>query len=53
MSGNMLRRATEDDIPALGRIYIEALQETYRGILPESYLSGLTLAPRPWLRLST
>ena len=49
----MLRRATEDDIPALGRIYIEALQETYRGILPESYLSGLTLAEgeATWARI--
>lgn len=40
----MLRNATKNDIPALGRIYIEALQETYRDILPEDYLSGLTLA---------
>ena len=49
----MLRRATEDDIPALGRIYIEALQETYKGILPESYLSGLTLAEgeATWARI--
>ena len=39
----MLRNAVQGDIPALARIYTAALQETYRDILPESYLASLTV----------
>lgn len=51
----MLRKATKDDIPALARIYVEALRETYRGILPEDYLASLTLAEgeATWTRILT
>lgn len=39
----MIRRATADDIPGLARVHRETWHATYRGIVPDEYLDGLTV----------
>ena len=39
----MIRSAEQNDGAALGRIYCLSWQEGYKGILPEEYLSALTV----------
>ena len=38
----MIRRATTDDIPGLARVHRETWQATYRGMVPDEFLDGLT-----------
>ena len=40
----MLRKAVAADIPALARVHVASWQETYRGIVPDHYLSSLSYA---------
>lgn len=39
-----IREATPDDVAALAEAHVAAWCETYRGLLPDSYLDGLTPA---------
>jgi putative acetyltransferase len=38
----ILRRATADDAPALAKAHVDSWHAAYRGIVPESFLSGFT-----------
>jgi GNAT superfamily N-acetyltransferase len=40
----IIRPARREDAEAIGRIYVESWRATYRGILPQTYLSGLQAA---------
>lgn len=42
----MLRLATINDAEAIANIHVTSWHETYRGIIPESYLSKLNVAER-------
>ena len=46
----MIRRAVQDDIPELARIFLEDLRETYADILPAEYFETKTLhtAQKTW-----
>ncbi len=50
-----IRAATPDDVTALAEAHIATWRETYRGLLPDHYLAGLTVAGREpqWERLLT
>ena len=37
-----VRRASPEDVPVLGRIYLQALRDTYNELLPEEYFASLT-----------
>jgi len=42
----LIRRATLDDVSVCAQIHIQAWQETYRGIIPDSYLDIVDLSKR-------
>jgi ribosomal protein S18 acetylase RimI-like enzyme len=42
----MVRAATVDDAPALGRVHVRAWQAAYRGQMPDEYLDGLSETER-------
>lgn len=48
-----IREATPDDVAALAEAHVATWRETYRGLLPESYLDGLTPEGREpqWRRI--
>jgi GNAT superfamily N-acetyltransferase len=39
--GLVLRRATVQDAPAIGRVRVNSWRATYRGIMPDEYLDGM------------
>lgn len=41
-----VREATLDDIPAIARVQVDTWRTTYRGIVPDSFLDGLTYESR-------
>jgi ribosomal protein S18 acetylase RimI-like enzyme len=41
-----IRRATADDAEAIAAVHVRAWQQTYRGILPDEFLDGLS--PAEW-----
>jgi ribosomal protein S18 acetylase RimI-like enzyme len=41
-----IRRATRDDIPAIARVHIDTWRTTYRGLVPDEYLAGLSYEKR-------
>lgn len=42
----MVRRATPEDAALLADIHVTSWQDTYRGVFPDEFLSGLDRAPR-------
>lgn len=38
-----IRRATTDDLPGMARVHVETWKTTYRGIVPDAHLDGLTV----------
>ncbi|HEY8598694.1 MAG TPA: GNAT family N-acetyltransferase [Thermomicrobiales bacterium] len=48
-----IRAATPDDVTALAEAHVATWRETYRGLLPDHYLDGLTVAgcEPQWQRL--
>lgn len=38
----MVRKAAPEDVPQLARIYLQALRDTYRELLPEEYFASLS-----------
>lgn len=51
----VIRDATFDDMPAIGRLHIDSWRTAYLGLLPRAFLDGLTYAEREqrwrnWLR---
>lgn len=42
MSAVTLREATLEDAAGIGRVHVEGWQTTYRGLLPDAFLDGLT-----------
>ena len=49
----ILRPATPGDCDALGAVHARSWQETYRGLLPDTFIDGLTAASRSalWRRV--
>lgn len=47
-----IRRATVGDAPEIARVYVDSWRETYAGLLPDSYLAGLSYETfeRHWRR---
>ncbi len=47
----MIRPATGQDIPEIAKIYTESWKKTYRTLLPDAFLEGLTYehAERKWM----
>lgn len=41
-----LREATQDDAPALGALHVASWLETYTGLVPAEFLTGLTVEAR-------
>ena len=51
----VIRDATQDDMPAVGRLHIDSWRTAYAGLLPQAFLDRLTYAEREqrwrnWLR---
>jgi ribosomal protein S18 acetylase RimI-like enzyme len=48
-----IRTAELDDAPAIARVHVETWRSTYGGIVPQTYLDGLTVPNRAvaWTRL--
>ena len=44
-----VREATPDDVPAIARVHVDTWRATYRGIVPDSFLDGLTYEGRELL----
>jgi len=42
----VIRAATEADSAAIGRLHVEAWHETYRGLIPDPVIDGITPADR-------
>lgn len=40
------REATENDLPAVSRVYVESVRRSFAGIEPQSYLDGLSAEQR-------
>jgi GNAT superfamily N-acetyltransferase len=40
------RKATENDIPAVARVYVESVRQSFAGIEPQSYLDRLSVEQR-------
>ncbi len=38
----VIRDATDDDMPAIGRLHVDSWRITYIGLLPRAFLDGLT-----------
>lgn len=51
--GIVIRPAAESDIPGIARVHVDAWRETYRGIVPDDYLAGLSYEKREqnWQRV--
>lgn len=47
-----IREATTADIPGIAKVHVASWQTTYRGMMPESYLAGLSVeeSERNWTR---
>ncbi len=41
-----VREATVDDVPAIARVHVDTWRATYRGIVPDDFLDGLTYEGR-------
>jgi len=41
-----IRAATEDDVPQIAQVHVEAWQESFKGIAPEEYLGSLSVERR-------
>ncbi len=41
-----VREATVDDVPAIARVHVDIWRATYRGIVPDDFLDGLTYEGR-------
>jgi ribosomal protein S18 acetylase RimI-like enzyme len=39
-----IRRATEDDIPGIAKVLVETWKSTFRGMLPDDFLDGMSYA---------
>ena len=50
-----VREATPADAPGIARVHVDAWRTTYRGLVPDSYLAGLSYADRQtmWERILT
>ncbi|MGO4886177.1 GNAT family N-acetyltransferase [Anaerobacillus sp. MEB173] len=46
-----IRKATEEDVLGIARVYVDGWKTTYRGLVPEDYLDGLSYeeAEQKWL----
>ncbi len=49
MTTATIRRANEADIDAIAAVHVQAWQETYTGLLPDSVIAGHTLAHRRFI----
>ncbi|MBX0358416.1 GNAT family N-acetyltransferase [Halobacillus sp. Nhm2S1] len=41
-----IRKAEPEDVPAIARVHVDAWLETYRGLVPDTYLDRLTYEKR-------
>jgi ribosomal protein S18 acetylase RimI-like enzyme len=48
-----VRPATSEDIPGIARVHVDAWRSTYRGIIPQAFLDGLSYRDREalWRRV--
>src|SRR5437762_14336358 len=46
MTNIKIREATHADIPAIARVHVDSWRTTYKGILPDHILAGLTYEER-------
>ena len=46
MTSMNIRRAQENDAPALARVHVDSWRAAYRGIVPDSFLQGFTYRRR-------
>jgi ribosomal protein S18 acetylase RimI-like enzyme len=44
MDGYHIRRATVEDAPNVARIHVDSWRNTYRGIVPDAFLDGMSYA---------
>lgn len=42
----MIRPATGNDAPAIGRVHVESWRSAYRGLMPDAVLDGLSVEQR-------
>jgi uncharacterized protein (DUF952 family)/ribosomal protein S18 acetylase RimI-like enzyme len=49
----LIRPAGEPDIPGIAKVHVDAWRETYKGIVPDGYLAGLSYEKREqsWQRI--
>ena len=45
-TGLMIRAATQEDIPGIARVHVDAWRETYAGLIPQEVLANLSVNER-------